>query len=65
MDDSFYLKKAIRDRERSSSTVREEAKIALRTAGVTGMRLVEPSGGDGRGGGDAAALRTPCPLDLA
>ena len=43
--------------------MREEAKIALRTAGVTGMRLVEPEGGDGSGGGDAAAFRTVCELD--
>lgn len=34
-----YLKNATRDRERSSSAVREDANIFLRTAGVTGMRL--------------------------
>ena len=30
---------------------------------MTGMRLVEPEGGDGSGGGDAAAFRTVCELD--
>ena len=32
---------------------------------MTGMRLVEPSGGVGSGGGDAAVLRTPCALERA
>jgi len=36
------LKNAMRERERSSAGDREEAKIARRTAGVTGIRLLLP-----------------------
>jgi len=36
------LKKAMRERERSSAGDREEAKMARSTAGVTGMRLLLP-----------------------
>ncbi len=34
-----HLKNATRDKERSSSGVREDEKMFLSTAGVTGMRL--------------------------
>ena len=34
-----HLKNATRDKERSSSVVREDANIFLSTAGVTGIRL--------------------------
>jgi hypothetical protein len=34
-----HLKKAMRERERSSPGDREEAKMERKTAGVTGMRL--------------------------
>ena len=40
-----YRKNATRDRDRSSSAVRDEAKIDLNTAGVTGMRLRLGEGG--------------------
>jgi hypothetical protein len=39
-----HLKKATREIERSSSGVREDAKIDLRTAGVTGIFLWESAG---------------------
>ncbi|KAG8833003.1 hypothetical protein FRC17_000197 [Serendipita sp. 399] len=38
-----YLKKATRDIDLSSKIVREDAKMERRTAGVTGMRLLETS----------------------
>ena len=41
----LYLKKATRERDRSSRIVREEANIERRTAGVTGMRLEDLGGG--------------------
>lgn len=40
-----YLKNATLEMERSSSTEREEAKMDLRTAGVTGIPLSEGVGG--------------------
>ena len=40
-----HRKNATRDRDRSSSAVRDEAKIDLNTAGVTGMRLRLGDGG--------------------
>ncbi|KAG6833912.1 hypothetical protein H0H87_007923 [Tephrocybe sp. NHM501043] len=40
-----HLKKAMRDMDRSSCGVREDAKMERRTAGVTGMRLSESEGG--------------------
>ena len=40
-----YRKNATRDRDRSSNAVRDEAKIDLNTAGVTGMRLRLGEGG--------------------
>ena len=42
-----HLKKATRDKDLSSRMVREEAKMERRTAGVTGMRLVDFEGGGG------------------
>ena len=42
-----HLKKATRDKDRSSRMVREEAKMERRTAGVTGMRLEDFVGGGG------------------
>jgi len=39
------LKKAIRDIERSSKGVREDANIQRRTAGVTGILLDDSGGG--------------------
>ena len=49
------LKKAIRERERSSPGDREDAKMARSTAGVTGIRLVfggliAPASGPAAGG---------------
>lgn len=44
---SAYLKKAIRDIDRSSFAVRDDAKMLLSTAGVTGMR---PFGEGGESG---------------
>lgn len=38
---SAHLKKAVREIERSSIALRDEAKMERRTAGVTGMRLRE------------------------
>ena len=40
-----YLKKATLEMDRSSRTVREEAKIDRKTAGVTGIVLSEGVGG--------------------
>ena len=39
------MKKATRDRERSSRIVRDEAKMERSTAGVTGIRLEDLGGG--------------------
>lgn len=41
-----HLKNAIRDIERSSIAVRDDAKILLRTAGVTGIRPLDEQGGE-------------------
>ncbi len=58
------LKKAMRERERSSPGDREEAKMARSTAGVTGMRLefggsISPASGPTPG----VALATVCAAD--
>ena len=55
-----HLKKATRDNERSSSTLRDEANIARSTAGVTGMRL--GSVGDGGCGAPEGMLAPPTRL---
>lgn len=44
MVEKRYLKKAIRDIDRSSCGVRDDAKMDRRTAGVTGIRLDESDG---------------------
>ena len=43
----IHLKNAIREMERSSCGVRDEANMERRTAGVTGMRLDVSDGGCG------------------
>ena len=40
-----YLKKAMREIERSSCGVRDDANMERRTVGVTGIRLDELDGG--------------------
>ena len=55
-----HRKKATRESERSSAGERDEAKMARRTAGVTGMRLDSDAGGGGAGGSGGA--RAPAPV---
>ena len=52
-----HLKKATRDKDRSSRMVREEAKMERRTAGVTGGRRVGSDAGSGWGKASAGAGR--------
>jgi hypothetical protein len=56
-----YLKKAIREIERSSCGVRDDAKMERKTAGVTGMRREESDGGCTGVRGLAVAV-VPVPL---
>lgn len=55
-------KKATRESERSSAGERDEAKMARRTAGVTGMRLDSDAGGGGAGGSGGARAPAPAPV---
>lgn len=41
-----HLKNAMREIERSSIAVREDANMLLSTAGVTGMRPLDEEGGE-------------------
>ena len=44
-----HLKNATREMVRSSIAVRDDAKMERKTAGVTGIRLLSPSGFEGVG----------------